>query len=122
MYSPGGYGVLHAEVDIVRDARRETDDILPMRITEFLRPFSQCVGPSWLPVLEGFIHWGLGGVQASDVLGEFGRAEEGEAWLESPEVRKRACECCVRSLLTGHHRPRTDASVTTMWKNKVWPN
>ena len=29
-----------------------------------------------------------------------GRVEDGEAWLKSPEMRKRACGCCVCSLIT----------------------
>lgn len=33
-----------------------------------------------------------------------GRAAEGGAWLKSPEIRKRACGCCVCSLLVTESR------------------
>jgi len=67
-YSPGGYGVLNTEVDIVCDAVSETVNVLPMGVTEYLphrlktvpqsllgslRPSSNCAGHSWLLLFKG---------------------------------------------------------------------
>ncbi len=37
-YSPGGYSVLHAKVDVVYNAACEAVSVLPMRITEVIPP------------------------------------------------------------------------------------
>jgi len=63
-YSPGGYRVLHTEIDIVRDAVSESVNVFPMRITvdskQSLRASSvtsdHLASHGWLPVHEGFVH------------------------------------------------------------------